>query len=183
MRNSTTKSLPSFDGARYVADLFEQGHPELRRLCIRSARGHRADAEDLFAEAGLRALQATARGGAPIDNPVAWLTTTIRNLARDRGRAPEQRQLAEPMPEACPDVGPNALDSCAARELLRGALVELRRLPPAQRRSLLARAFGDDYRSIATRLEISPENARKLVQTARSTLRQRLGMTEYHQAT
>lgn len=183
MRNPSTKSVPTFDGARYVAELFQQRKPELHRLCIRSARGHRADAEDLLAEACLRALQASVRGGAPFDNPIGWLSTTIRNLARDRRRAPKRCEHAEPAPETWRGFGADSLDLCAAKELLQRALAELRRLPAAQRRSLLARAAGEDYAFIASSLDTSPENARKLVQTARCALRQRLGMAGDRQPT
>jgi RNA polymerase sigma factor (sigma-70 family) len=183
MRNPSTRSDPSLDVARYVADLVEQRQPELHRLCVRWARGHLADAEDLFAEACLRALQASERGGAAFDNPMGWLTTTIRNLARDRWKALERCQQFEPAPETWPSSAPDALDSCAARQLLRTAVAELRRLPPAQRRALLARAAGEDYASIGSSLDTSPENARKLVQTARGTLRQRLGLAADRQPT
>jgi RNA polymerase sigma factor (sigma-70 family) len=176
MRNSSTQSVRGFDSVRYVAALFEQRHPELQRLCIRWARGHRADADDLCSEACLRALQATSQGGAPFENPLGWLAATVRNLARDRWRAPECSRRADVALETRRASNPDALESLALRELLARAAVELRRLPAKQRRSLLARAAGDDYRSIAMSLETSLENARKLVQTARSTLRERLGL-------
>jgi RNA polymerase sigma factor (sigma-70 family) len=171
-----TQSVGSFDRARLIASLFHERHPELQRLCIRWARGHHADAEDLLAEACLRAIQASQRGGAPLENPIGWLSTIVRNLARDRRRTPDISRRAEAAPETWHDLGPDALDSFEAKELLARATAELRCLPGAQRRSLLARAAGDDYPAIADVLGTSPENARKLVQTARSTLRERLGL-------
>jgi len=176
MHDLGPRNLGAFDGARYVAILLEQGRLELHRLCMRWARGHRADADDLLAEASLRALRATRRVAAPLENPIGWLATIVRNVARDRLRAPRRAQWAHAAAQTWCASAPDALESIVTKELLTRAAAELRRLPATQRRSLLARAAGDDYASIAAILGTSPQNARKLVQSARSTLRGRLGL-------
>src|SRR4051812_44869118 len=66
--------------------LFRRYEPRVTRLCLRWARGHRADAQDLLAEAYLKAVSASEQRGTPVDNPLAWLSTVIANLARDRQR-------------------------------------------------------------------------------------------------
>jgi RNA polymerase sigma factor (sigma-70 family) len=175
MQNLSIHRDRSLDTAALVASLMEERHTELHRVCIRWARGHHADAEDLLAEACLRAIQASQRGAAPLGNPIGWLTTIVQNLARDQLRAPDRKRRADVLPEHAHGVSPDVWDSLESKKQLARAAAELRRLPPAQRRSLLARAAGDDYPAIASALCTSPENARKLVQTARNTLRERLG--------
>lgn len=175
MDTQSTRSARTGATAPYLAQLFERRRPELTRLCRHWSGGNRADADDLFGDACLRAVQAAARVDAPPDNPFAWLTKIVRNLAVDRLRATES---CEPSDRAAtwqsPD--PDALTCFATRELLHRTASELLRLPPSQRRSLLARALGDDYPAIASRIGTTPQGVRKLVQTARCRLRARLGL-------
>jgi RNA polymerase sigma factor (sigma-70 family) len=159
---------------------FRQYNPSLSRLCARWARGHREDAQDLLAEAYLRAVRATERGLLPADNPIAWVSSIIANLARDQQRArsrragPRDDDLLETVCD--PSCGSDAL--LATRQLLSETLGHVRALSPAQRAALLARSVGESYEEIAAQLGTSPANARKLVQTARGELRGRLSPRE-----
>jgi RNA polymerase sigma factor (sigma-70 family) len=160
---------------------FRRYNPSLSRLCVRWARGHREDAQDLLAEAYLRAVCATEQGKLPADNPIAWLSTIIANLARDQQRARSRR--AGPsnghafLETLCdPNCATDAL--LATRQLLSQTLAHVRALSPPQRAALLARSAGETYEAIAAHLGTSPANARKLVQTARCVLRGRLSPLE-----
>jgi RNA polymerase sigma factor (sigma-70 family) len=167
--------------------LFRLYHPHLGRLCLRWTRGHRADAEDLLAEAHLRAVRASGQSSSAPENPIAWLSAIIANLARDRLRA----RLRDAGPQ---DADSTALELvcdphcasdtlCATRQLLSNTLAHVQSLGPAQRGALLARCNGEEYEVIAARLGISPGHARKLVQTARTELRARLSPDDLTLAT
>jgi len=155
--------------------LFRRYHSVLCRLCARWTRGHHADAQDLLAEAYLRAVRATAQNTVLPDNPIAWVSGIIANLARDRLRARSRtgRLLddgAQKLETLCDPAGSS--DALyATRELLSKTLDQVRSLCPMQRNVLLARSAGEEYEAIAAHFGTSPSNARKLVQTARRQLR------------
>ena len=67
----------------------------------RSLTGNQAVAEDLAAEAHFRVWR-RIRAGHAIDNPSAYLTTTVRNLAAGLGRA--QREVARDVAELPEDL-------------------------------------------------------------------------------
>jgi RNA polymerase sigma factor (sigma-70 family) len=81
-------------GAAWVddeyADLYREHNARLVAYA-RSLTGNQAVAEDLAAEAHFRVWR-RIRAGHAIDNPSAYLTTTVRNLAAGLGRA--QREVA-----------------------------------------------------------------------------------------
>lgn len=160
---------------RTVGTLFESHRTLLQRMCSHWTRGCRCDADDLLGEAYLKAVEATLRPRAPIADPLAWLSTIIANLARDRlrrhGREMQRRADHRDALESVPDGG-SSLDSVvAAKQRLWHALHALPALTPAQRIALIARSNGEGYAAIARNLGTSQVNARKLVQAARDRLR------------
>ena len=177
---ASQRAGPRHCSAHELGAFFRQYNPRLSRLCARWTRGNREDAQDLLAEAYLRAVCATERGLLPADNPVAWVSSIIANLARDQQRARSRRagskgdDFLETVRD--PNCGSDAL--LATRELLSETLAHVRALGSAQRVALLARSAGESYEAIAAQLGTSPANARKLVQTARHELRCRLSPPE-----
>jgi len=176
------RQLPELDRALDVEALFRLHNALFSRLCARWTRGHHADAQDLLSEAYLRMVRNSARTHSLPENPVAWLSAIIANLARDylrakrRGvcRSNDETDLVETLCDP-------SYDSDAAfltRELLNETLHQVQNLSSTQRRALLARSAGEDYDAIAAQLATTPANARKLVQTARSQLRARLSPHE-----
>lgn len=144
----------------------------LLRKCLRWTRGNIHDAEDLLNDAWLRVVESNCDSDA-IRDPISFLSAVIRNLARDRARSARIRGLLH-VPDA--DVANDiAADASLPDELVasRESLTRLGRLletvPTRQRAALFLRARGEDYANIARELGISQQNARKLVQNARSS--------------
>jgi RNA polymerase sigma factor (sigma-70 family) len=141
----------------------------LLRVCVRWARGNVAEAEDLFSDACLKAVESDRRG-LTVADPIAFSTTIIANLARDRLRRArlrgnrndpaDNRRLASQSPQ--PD------EQISTRERLGLALAILDRISNRQRTALLLRAQGDEYSCIAQVVGTTEQNARKLVQSARA---------------
>jgi len=170
---ATMASAPTLDREQELNTAFRQHYPLLNRLCARWMGGNRADAEDLLAEAYLRAVGATRRSGVLPDNLISWLSTIIANLARDylRAQSRDARLRDDDAFTGLFDPSGASDTTLVTRESLARTLEEVRNLHPMQRRAVLARSEGEGYESIAARLGTSPANARKLVQTARSLLR------------
>ena len=187
LQSTSKKAGPGGNGAalgrvQELDALFERYNPLLNRLCSRWTRGHRADAQDLLADAYLRAVRATWQNDQRPDNLLAWLLGIIANLARDRLRARSRssRQLDDEsrVLETLRDPGSASEAVFATRELLSKTLAHVKTLTTMQRSALLARSAGEEYEAIAAHLGTSPANARKLVQTARSELRAQLSPHE-----
>lgn len=181
-RAGSHENAPELSRPQELDALFRRYHPLLNRLCMRWTKGNRADAQDLLAEAYLRAVRATCQSSLLPDNLIAWVSSIIANLARDelRARSRGTRFLgnkSDVLETICdPRCASDAL--FATRELLAKTLANLERLCPMQRGALLARSAGEEYEAIAARLGTSPANARKLVQTARHQLRARFSPHE-----
>ena len=141
----------------------------LLRICVRWSRGNLAEAEDLFSDACLRAIE-THRRGLTVADPIAFSTTIIANLARDRLREARRQAGSNESEQNCPlaseSFGPD--EQISSRERLVLALASLDRVSKRQRTALLLRAQGDDYCNIARVVGTTEQNARKLVQYARA---------------
>jgi RNA polymerase sigma factor (sigma-70 family) len=158
--------------------IFRRYGPRVTRLCMHWTRGHRADAQDLLAEAYLRAVCASEQSVALPHNPMAWLSTVVANLARDQRRAAARNRHDPGLLEAIADSRCASDALLMKRQLLSLTLAHARALTPSQRAALLARTAGEGYEAIAEQLGTSKGNARKLVQTARNTLRGRLALAK-----
>jgi RNA polymerase sigma factor (sigma-70 family) len=176
------ESEPELSHTQQLDALFRRHNPLLRQLCLRWTRGHLADAQDLLAEAYLRAVRGSAESTEAPDNLIAWISTIIANLARDRLRTRSRENChAHGDNDALEFVSdPHCVSDTlfAARELLSHILAHVHSLGPSQRGALIARSTGEEYEAIAEQLGTSPANARKLVQTARNELRTRLAPDE-----
>jgi len=150
-------------------------------VCVRWTRGQPEDARDLLAEAYLRVVGNAERKHLRADDPLAWLSTIIANLARDYLRSHTRNmrnRAANDDVEMLRDPRYDADATFVTRELLAETLTRVQNLSLPQRRALLARSSGETYAAIAARLVTTPGNARKLVQTARSELRAQLSAQE-----
>jgi RNA polymerase sigma factor (sigma-70 family) len=148
--------------------------PALLRVCLRWTRGDVLEAEDLLSDAYLRALEARRTSSFAIKSPLGWWTTIIGNLGRDRLRRSRRRPVADLSTEAfgeLPDQAPSLDEVVSAREQLETTLEAIDRLSETQRLAVVYRGAGQDYPGIARCLGTSVVNARKMVQTARDTLR------------
>jgi RNA polymerase sigma factor (sigma-70 family) len=179
-RRLSPETVRELSGTLELDALFRRYNPVLSRLCVRWTRGHRADAQDLLAEAYLRAVRAAGQSNLLPESLIAWLSAVIANLARDqlRARGRGTRLLHEDKLETLCSPHDDSDTLLATRELLTQTLSHIRRLCPTQRGALLARSAGEGYEAIAVQLGTSPANARKLVQTARHALRAQLSAQE-----
>ncbi|WP_243713300.1 RNA polymerase sigma factor [Actinomadura sp. 6K520] len=113
------------------------------RLC-----GRWAEAEDLSAEAFLRAYRALCGYGperVAALRPRAWLLTILANVWRNSLRSAARRPQAGPLEEAPdpPDPGEGVADAAARRETGRELAALLARLPHDQRAAVVLRHVTD----------------------------------------
>jgi RNA polymerase sigma factor (sigma-70 family) len=138
----------------------------------RGLLGNPADAEDVLHEAWLRAVT-----GAPaeLDQPLAWLTTVMKNLALDGLR---RRKLEHAAAEGRHDVAtPSAEDEAELRQRCEHALRHLANtLSPTEAAMLLLHeVFGHSHADIARRAGKSEAACRQAVHRALLRLRQSKG--------
>ncbi|WP_329585898.1 RNA polymerase sigma factor SigJ [Kitasatospora sp. NBC_01250] len=123
------------------------------------------DAEDTVQDAYLRW---TATDRADVDNPAAFLTTTVTRLALDRLRSAAVRResyVGAWLPEPLPTFGPqDPAETAALRDSASMAvLVLLEKLSPAERAVFVLReAFALPYDEIAAILERPAASCRQL---------------------
>jgi RNA polymerase sigma-70 factor (ECF subfamily) len=161
-------------------DLYK-GH--LYRLCLWQMGGVQADAEDALSRAMLRALEKLPNNACKIGNCKAWLNRLTLNLCVDmhRERKRQVRRLesidnslrgASGRVAASTDSPEQGLIN---REVFAHVCSAINNLPPRLREPFVLRFFQEmDYREIAERLILSPDNVRKRIQQARDILREEL---------
>jgi RNA polymerase sigma-70 factor (ECF subfamily) len=134
--------------------------------------GSVAEAEDVAQESLLR----LTREEAPLDEPIAWVTTVVTRLSINVLRSAKVRReayvgpwLPEPLVE---DPAPGPAASVELAESLSFALlVLLERLTPTERAAYLLReVFGYGYAEIGAIIEQTEVNSRQLVTRARKHL-------------
>ena len=135
-----------------------------------------AEAEDLVQDTFLKAHQLGGRLRAPEKFP-AWLTTIVRNAARDR--------LRRRKPQAAPETFDALVDHQASapasrleqRDFDRQLQRALERLPEDHRTALTLRYLeGLDYRAIETAMGVSNGALRGMLGRALGTLRRMPGL-------
>jgi len=158
-----------------LAAFWTRNRPALSRLCVRWSRGHLHDADDLLGDASLKVLEALGRMPAAVDNLLAFWATVIVNVARDRLRARARRRHVESRdPSDFENIADPADDfelRLSARSVVLHASLVLPTLSAEQQLALVRRTRGDEYPCIAASLGTTEQNARKLVQVARDSLR------------
>lgn len=146
--------------------------------------GNRADAEDAFSTAMLRACESVHQQGLPVVNEKAWLGTVLRNVCVDahRGRlrfrddsngeeeAPVDRlgTLESPVPSP---------ETLLLRDELESRIWEHVQALPVTLREPFVMRFRHEmpYGDIAQRLGLTNCNVRKRIQLAYRALRDMLG--------
>jgi RNA polymerase sigma-70 factor, ECF subfamily len=155
-----------------AVDVFESARPRLTGRAYRLL-GVLADADDVVQDAWFRWERADR---SVVDNPDAWLNTTVTRLALDRLRARTREQdryvgpwLPGPLVERSVDPGEVAE---IADSLTTAFLLLLEHLTPDERAAfLLADVFGERYDAIARSMDRTPESCRQLASRARRKLR------------
>jgi RNA polymerase sigma factor (sigma-70 family) len=121
-----------------------RGHQQVVYAVALRVSGRPQDAEDLAAEAFLRAYRALRgydAGRIAALRPRAWLCTIVlntwRNAVRDAARRPRQAPLAELADP--PAAGPGVAEQAEANEGLRALAALVAELPEAQRVAVVLR--------------------------------------------
>ncbi|WP_254715316.1 RNA polymerase sigma factor [Actinomadura sp. NAK00032] len=149
------------------------------RLC-----GRWAEAEDLSAEAFLRAYRALA--GYEADRieglrPRAWLLAILTNVWRNSLRSAARRPVAAPMEDAPdpPDPGEGVEDAAARRETGRELAALLAELPEAQRAAVVLRhVTGLPVAEVAAVLELPEGTVKSHVSRGLARLRRLRGVPD-----
>ncbi|CAN5519713.1 RNA polymerase sigma-70 factor [soil metagenome] len=131
--------------------------------------GSVAEAEDAVQEAFLRW---THTDRAVVEQPAAWLTTTLTRICLDRLRSAQHRResyVGQWLPEPIATDTDPADAADAADSLTFAFLVVLQSLSPLERAAfLLHDVFGHDFGEVARMLERSPAAVRQLASRARA---------------
>jgi RNA polymerase sigma factor (sigma-70 family) len=162
---------------RLYADTFD----ELYRYVSRRCGGQRELTEDVTQEAWLRAVREWRRSGAP-DKPLAWLTTTARNLIINHLR----RRKGIPVDQLSRDAVLTAVDNNTvsdSAEIARLVNEALARLPDREAQLLeafhydrhkmaqLAQTYGTSERAIEGRLRRARERLRRELESTFKAIR------------
>ena len=155
-----------------MTDVFATARARLTGRAYRML-GTLTDADDIVQEAWIR-WQRTDQ--AAIDNPDAWLNTTVSRLALDRLRARKREEryyvgpwLPAPLVERVSDPEQAAE---LADSMTTAFLIMLEQLTPDERAAfLLADVFAEPFAEIAATLGRSADSCRQLASRARRKLR------------
>jgi RNA polymerase sigma-70 factor (ECF subfamily) len=154
-------------------DRFEAARPRLVGRAYRLV-GVLADADDVVQDAWLRWQRVDHQA---IENPDAWLNTTVTRLGLDRLRARKRDEARYRGPWLPAPLVERAVDPAEVAEvadsLTTAFLILLERLSPDERAAfLLADVFGERFDAIATTMDRSVESCRQLASRARRKLRE-----------
>ena len=160
-----------------TAALYDSLRPLLFSIAYRML-GTVSEAEDVLQEAFLRFHRAV-NGGTEIDNPKAYLTTTVTRLALDTLNSARRRResyVGEWLPEpllADDAIGP-AEHAELSDSLSMAFLVMLESLSPVERAVFLLReVFGYGFDELAEFVERTPDNCRQILVRARAKVAER----------
>jgi RNA polymerase sigma-70 factor, ECF subfamily len=152
---------------------FEEVRPRLFGVAYRMM-GSVTEADDVLQDAWLR-WQGTDR--AAVDNPEAFLTTTVTRLsinALTSARATRETYIGSWLPEPVSTAEDPALGADRAEALELAVVMLLERLEPAERAAYVLReAFDYPYREIGEVLSVTEANARQLAHRARGHIGRR----------
>lgn len=160
--------------------LWEEHEQYLYRICLHHLDGVQEEAEDALSILMVKLLDSMPRDAARIQNLRAWLTRITHNLCIDIRREIKRAQSLENIDELIAmdsevlSASSETPEEIALRlEIGRHISHALDQLSLKLREPFLLHHLHDvPYNEIAARLEISPENARKRGQLARSILQE-----------
>lgn len=163
-----------------TADLYAELRPLLFSIAYRML-GTVTEAEDALQEAFLRYHRAL-RDGTVVDNPKAYLTTTVTRLSLDvlsSARRRRESYVGEWLPEPVLDdslpanLGP-ARSAELAESLSMAFLVLLESLNPIERAVFLLRdVFGYEFAEVADFVDRTEDNCRQILVRARAKVDER----------
>lgn len=158
--------------------VWQRHKQHLYEVSLRHLSGMHADADEAVSRSMLIARDRLPDYAATIVNLEAWLTRLACNVCLDMHRERRgARGAALSLDEVHPHEEPLARtlspeDECLLSEVRESIAGAIASLPPRLRDVAMLRFFQEmSYQTIAERLSITPANARKRVQQARTVLR------------
>lgn len=137
---------------------YEQTHLAVFRYLMVLCGGSQTEAEDVTAEAFLRAWQKRAQFSGSEAARLGWLITIARNLLIDQRRAGPARNVALPLDETLADPAVSPEELAVGSEDLQAVIEAMQDLPFGQRNMLTLRyVLGWRVKAIAAHLGL-PEN-------------------------
>ena len=153
---------------------------ELFSRCLRWMGGNREEAEDALSSASLKACKYLSAHAQDIVNVKGWLIRLLHNHCMSIQRTRKQHDhimqkistLPQPKPAWQPVVCESPEEIASRQQILQDVHYAIGTLPPHLHDTAELRLVcGLSYHDIANQLNLSPENARKRMQQARSILR------------
>jgi RNA polymerase sigma-70 factor (ECF subfamily) len=173
MRRLLARSAPLEDAAAFGA-FYERTHRGVFRY-VMALCGDAGEAEEIVADAFLRAWRARDRFSGDDDDAAGWIITIARRVAIDRRRAAPSAGEPLPLDEALPDDGPTVDEIIVAADQVETVFALIRRLPERQRDALLLRhLLGWPVKRIARHLDIAENTASVTLWRAIQRVRQGL---------
>jgi RNA polymerase sigma factor (sigma-70 family) len=162
--------------------LWEVYQNYLYGICLRHMGGVQEDAEDALSRVMMKVWELLPRHANSIHNLKAWLTRVAHNLCMDIHRERRQTRESKSLDEltAADDKElahsvESPEEAVLSKEMSHYLYVVLNELSPKLRVPFMLHFHQEmPYRDIATQLAITPENARKRSQIARSILKDKL---------
>lgn len=152
----------------------------LYRRCVHWLGGNLQDAEDVLSKGALNAALYMRNNPNSVLQFRPWILRVLHNLCIDDMRARSRTASEAPAWSPGPEAPLGGWSQCPDRSVQRGEIVgsiarATNDLPPHLRQVFVLRFVEErPYEQIARILAISPENARKRLQQARSLLRDAL---------
>ena len=151
----------------HLLEAYLANRPRFLSIAI-SMVGCRAQAEDIVQDAFVQVVSARQQGR--VFNPIAYLTTIVRNLALDHLRATRRQIPTEIDHDMLADTGVGSVSPEAQsshRQDLHSIAAVLGGLPPRTRRAFeMYRIGGYTLHEIATVLGVSTTRVHKMIQIA-----------------
>src|SRR3984885_9524495 len=127
------KPVPEMSATDSIDGLLARMRPRLHRYCARMV-GSVIDGEDVLQDALIKAVEAFPAAG-QIGNPEGWLFRIAHNTALDFLRRRNRQEALRSGEEV--DMIADPADIVATHEVARAGLPTFRRLPVAQRSSVI----------------------------------------------
>ena len=153
---------------------------EFFSLCLHWMGGNREDAEDALSSASLKALKYLPDYAEEMVNVKSWLIRLLHNHCMSIRQALRRHDhimqtittRPNPKPEWHHSVDESPEEVVSRQEILQDIHCAIGNLPPRLHETAKLRLVRDlSYREIAIQLNLSPENARKRMEQARTLLR------------
>ena len=135
------------------ARFYEQAHLSVFRYMMVLCAGSQSEAEEITAEAFLRAWEKRQQFSGSLEAALGWVITIARNLLIDRRRSQGAHPVESGIDESLPDLGRNIESLLVGEEQMQQVLDAIASLPFPQRDMLILRyVLGWRVKAIAAHL-------------------------------